>query len=62
MERNERKQHSLRMGFRVTEYKVLISDFITGQGMIDYQTPSSHLEIIKLKGTNELTRKTNKNS
>lgn len=32
MERNERKQHSLRMGFCVTEYKVLISDFTTGQG------------------------------
>ena len=29
------KQHSLRIGFCVTEYKVFISDFITEKGMIN---------------------------
>ena len=39
----DEKQHSLRMGFCVTERKVFISDFITGKRMLNYQTPSSHL-------------------
>lgn len=33
------------MRFCVTKYKVFISDFITGTVTINYQTPSSHLEI-----------------
>lgn len=39
-ERNEQEQHSLRVGFCVTEYKVFIADFMTGKGMTNYQTTS----------------------
>lgn len=37
VERNGKQQHFLRMGFCVTEYKGLISDFIMGKEMTDDQ-------------------------